>query len=64
MKQAEIQSLVSYRMERSEESLKAAKMMFENGMLISAMNRIYFSMFYAVQALLVLNGISFQNMGK
>lgn len=63
MKKEDLQSLISYRMDRSAESLKAAGMMFENDMLISAMNRIYFSMFYAVQALLVLNGVSFSKHG-
>ena len=64
MKQKELEALISYRMERSREACSAAKIMFENGMFISAINRVYFSMFYAVQALLVLNGVSFSKHGQ
>jgi len=64
MKEKDFEELISYRMERSREAFKAAAIMFENGMLISSMNRIYFSMFYDVQALLVLNGVSFSKHGQ
>jgi uncharacterized protein (UPF0332 family) len=64
MKQKDVETLVSYRMERSRESIRAAKVMLENGMPISSINRIYFSMFYAVQALLALTGVSFSKHGQ
>lgn len=64
MSQKDLETLISYRMERSRESFRAAKMMLENGMLIFAMNRVYFSMFYAVQALLPLHGVSFSKHGQ
>ena len=38
--------------------------MLEKGMLIFSMNRIYYSMFYAVQALLALHGVSFSKHGQ
>lgn len=57
-------TLIQYRLERAEESLKAAHLMFENNLFIPAMNRIYYSMFYAVQALLVLNEASFAKHGQ
>lgn len=38
--------------------------MFANRMFIPAMNRIYYSMFYAVQALLVLNEKTFSKHGQ
>ena len=53
------QTLISYRMERAKESLEAAQLLYENNMLTSSMNRIYYAMFYAVQALLVLHDVSF-----
>ena len=56
MRSKEIQALIAYRMQRSEESLQAAEIMFQNQMLTFAMNRIYYAMFYAVQACLVLDG--------
>ena len=46
------QALVDYRMEKSQESIKAANLMLKEEMLVFAMNRIYYAMFYAVQALL------------
>jgi len=35
-------ALVSYRMKRAAESLEAARLMLDNDMLTSAMNRIYY----------------------
>ncbi len=64
MKKKDLEALISYRMERSGEALRAAKMMLENGMPISSMNRLYFSMFYAVQALLALDEVSFSKHGQ
>jgi len=56
--------VIKYRLERANESLNAAKLMYENNMFVSAMNRIYYSMFYAVHALLVLNNVSFSKHGQ
>lgn len=64
MKSKDIKDLITYRLERSKESIKAAEIMLEKGMLIFSMNRIYYSMFYAVQALLVLHGLSFSKHGQ
>jgi uncharacterized protein (UPF0332 family) len=60
----EKQTLIKYRLERANESIKAAELMFANRMFIPAMNRIYYSMFYAVQALLVLNEKTFSKHGQ
>jgi len=57
-------TLIQYRMERSKESVDAAKLMLENDMLTSAMNRIYYAMFYAVQALLITKDVSFSKHGQ
>lgn len=64
MKPKNIEALISYRMERSRESIRAAEIMLENEMLIISMNRVYYSMFYAVQALLVLHNVSFSKHGQ
>jgi len=64
MKNEYRQTLINYRLDRSKESLKAAKILFENNMLTSAMNRIYYSMFYSVQALLLLHETSFLKHGQ
>jgi len=60
----EKQTLVKYRLERANESIKAAQLLFENKLFIPAMNRIYYSMFYSVQALLVLNEKAFSKHGQ
>jgi len=59
MKTEYIQTLITYRLERAEESLKAAELLLENDMLISSINRIYYSMFYSIQALVLLQNASF-----
>jgi len=64
MKSKHSDALISYRMERSGESVKAAEIMFENGMFAISMNRVYYSMFYAVQALLVFHKASFSKHGQ
>ena len=57
-------TLIKYRLERANESIKAAQLLFENKLFIPAMNRIYYSMFYSVQALLVLNEKAFSKHGQ
>jgi uncharacterized protein (UPF0332 family) len=57
-------ALISYRLERSRESLLAAEIMFENNMLTFSMNRVYYAMFYAVQALLVSRKVAFSKHGQ
>lgn len=58
------QILIAYRLERAEEAIDAARLLLHNGMLTSSMNRIYYAMFYAVQALLVMHNVSFSKHGK
>ena len=57
-------ALIQYRMERAKESVDAAELMLENDMLTSAMNRIYYAMFYAVQALLITKNATFSKHGQ
>ena len=64
MTKEEKQALVKYRLERANESIKAAQLLFENKLFTPAMNRIYYSMFYSVQALLVLNEKAFSKHGQ
>ena len=64
MNHEEKTALIHYRLDRSRESLKAADLMIENDFHASAMNRIYYSMFYAVQALLILKGSTFSKHGQ
>ena len=64
MKSEDLNALISYRLERAAESLMAAKMMLDNGMPIFSMNRVYYCLFYSIQALLALEGVSFSKHGQ
>jgi uncharacterized protein (UPF0332 family) len=57
MTNEERQEYVKYRIESARKTLEAAKVLSENGFWNSAVNRLYYSVFYAVNALLVLNEI-------
>ncbi len=57
-------TLIKYRLDRSHESLRAAELMLENELYIPAMNRIYYSMFYAVHTLLILKESAFSKHGQ
>lgn len=48
---------VKYRIESAYQTFEAAKVLAESGYWNSAVNRLYYSLFYAVKALLVLNEI-------
>ena len=48
---------VKYRIESAHKTFEAAKVLAENGFWNSAVNRLYYSLFYAVNALLVINEI-------
>jgi uncharacterized protein len=48
---------VHYRMESAKKTFEAAKVLSDNGFWNSAVNRLYYALFYAVNALLVLNNI-------
>ena len=48
---------VKYRIESAHKTFEAAKILAENEFWNSAVNRLYYSIFYAVNALLVMNEI-------
>ena len=50
-------TLIRYRMDRSKEALSAAGLMYEKGHYNDAVNRLYYSCFYAVIALLATEGM-------
>jgi len=64
MKSEDISALIAYRMQRAEDSLNAARIMCDKGMFGFAMNRIYYAMFYSVQAALLLKDVSFSKHGQ
>jgi len=50
--------LAKYRLEKAQNTLSDAKKYIENATPESTVNRIYYAMFYAVNALLIVNGLS------
>ena len=64
MNASDLKALVDHRLQKSEEALKAAKIMMDQQMYGFAMNRVYYSVYYAVQALLAHQGVSFGKHGQ
>jgi uncharacterized protein (UPF0332 family) len=58
------EALVIHRLQKSEEALQAAKIMLDKQMLSFAMNRVYYSLYYAVQAMLAHQGVAFAKHGQ
>ena len=52
--------LSKYRMEQSEETMKAAKICLDNKLLKDCINRCYYVAFYAIKAVLAIEGIDFK----
>jgi len=50
--------VIKYRRERAKETLEEAKIMFDNEKLFATVNRIYYSIFYEVVALLLTKDLS------
>jgi len=54
----ETKEIVNYRLKRARETLEDAQKLFQNDSLYSSVNRIYYSMFYSVNALLLTGGLA------
>lgn len=50
--------LAKYRLERAKNTLSDAKKYIKDATLESTVNRIYYAMYYAVNALLIIKGLS------
>jgi len=57
MTNEERREYVNYRIESAHKTIDAAKVLAENGFWNSAVNRLYYAVYYAVNALLVFNEI-------
>ncbi len=57
MNKEERAEYVKFRIESAYQTFEAAKSLFENKFWNSSVNRLYYSLFYAVNALLVVNEI-------
>jgi uncharacterized protein len=54
----ELHDLAKYRMEKAKRTLSDAKLYFGQATLESTVNRIYYSLFYSVNSLLICKGFS------
>lgn len=54
----ETRTLITYRLERADESLKEASLLLEGSFANAVVNRLYYACFYAVNALLLTKGYS------
>jgi len=52
------EDLIRYKLQRSDETLEEAKVMFQTSHLFGAENRIYYACLYAVSALLLSRNLS------
>ena len=50
-------SLVNYRIDRANETMKEAELLKKEGFYNAAVNRLYYACYYAVVALLLKNNI-------
>lgn len=53
----DMNDLIQYRTKRSLETLREAKTMIDNGFWNASVNRVYYSCYYAVSALLLVKSI-------
>lgn len=58
MSNGNIEDLVRYRLDRAENALEEAQLLFKSGHINTYVNRLYYAAFYAVSALLLCRGIS------
>ena len=49
--------VINYRRERAKETIDEAKLLFENDKLFATVNRIYYAVFYEVNALLLIKSL-------
>ena len=57
MKPEEKEEYIHYRLESARKTFEAAKILAENGYWNSSVNRLYYSLFYALKALLLFHNI-------
>ena len=55
--------LITYRLEQADDALEQANLLYTHGHKNGAINRTYYAMFYAVQALIVKRGIDISKHG-
>jgi uncharacterized protein (UPF0332 family) len=49
---------IKYRIQKAAQAIKEAKLLMENGLNDTAVSRLYYAAFYAINALLALHGLN------
>ena len=49
---------IDYKQQKAAQSIKEAKLLMENGLNDTAISRLYYAAFYAINALLAINGFN------
>jgi uncharacterized protein (UPF0332 family) len=60
MDNEDIEAFSKYRLEKAKETLKSAKLLYDNEDLTGANNRAYYAIFYAIRSILALDEIDFK----
>lgn len=58
MSNGSIDDLIKFRLDRADNALEEARLLFESGHINTYVNRLYYAAFYAVSALLLCRDIS------
>jgi uncharacterized protein (UPF0332 family) len=54
LSEEQVQKLIRYRIQQAQQALQEAELLYRASLFLGAINRAYYAMFYAVQALIVL----------
>jgi len=54
MSEDQIVNLIRYRIQQAQQALQEADLLYHASLFLGAINRAYYAMFYAIQALIVL----------
>jgi uncharacterized protein (UPF0332 family) len=56
MSDARIDKLAQFRIQQAQQALQEAKVLFRENLFLGTVNRTYYALFYAVQALVIVQG--------
>jgi len=54
LSEEQVEKLINYRIQQAQQALQEADLLYHASLFLGAINRAYYAMFYAIQALIVL----------
>ena len=63
MTELEKRDMITYRIQRANETLKEVEILIDNQLWTTSINRLYYACFYAISALLLKNDIKSESHG-